>query len=134
MKIYFKKMVNMANISNIRFKTVDEYIANHPKEVQIKLKKIQDIIKKVAPDSQEIISYNMPAYKIHGRILLYFAVHTEHIGLYAMPSAIVHYKKELIGYETSKGTIKFPKDKPIPYDLVRKIVKFRVNENLQKKR
>jgi len=119
--------------NKIRFKTVDEYVNNNPKEIQVKLNKIRGIVKSEAPDAIEVISYNIPAYKLN-RILLYFAVHTSHIGLYAMPSAVVAFKKDLTGYETSKGTIRFPLDKPIDYELVRKIIKFRVKENFMKKK
>jgi uncharacterized protein YdhG (YjbR/CyaY superfamily) len=115
-------------------RNVDEYISFQTKEIQNNLKKLRMTIKSAAPEAIEIISYGMPAYKIHGRILLYFAVHTNHIGLYAMPSAIVFFKKELEGYETSKGTIRFPHDKPIPFGLIRKIIKYRVQENFLKKR
>ena len=120
-------------IKKNRFRTVDEYISIYPKNIQDILKKLRKAIKETAPDSQEIISYNMPAYKVYGRVLLYFAVHTEHIGLYAMPSAIIAFKKELIDYKKSKGTIQFPLDKPIPYDLTKKIVRYRVKENLKRK-
>ena len=116
-----------------RFKSVDEYVNQFSDEVKIDLNNIRDLVKKGSPEVIEIISYNMPAYKVYGRILLYFAVQTKHIGFYAMPSAIVKFKKELTGYETSKGTIRFPLDKPIPYELVKKIVKFRVEENLKRK-
>lgn len=119
---------------NKRYKTVDEYVKNYPKDIQDKLNKIREIIKKEAPEAIEVISYNMPAYKIYGRILLYFAVHTSHIGFYAMPSAIIEFKKELDGFETSKGTIKFPNNKPIPKGLIKKIVKYRVKENLTLKK
>jgi uncharacterized protein YdhG (YjbR/CyaY superfamily) len=115
-----------------RFHSVDEYISNFSGDINFRLKKIKKIINEIAPEAAEIISYNMPAYKIYGRILLYFAVHSKHIGLYAMPSAIIKYKKELSGYVTSKGTIQFPFDKPMPYDLIRKIVSFRVKENLNR--
>jgi uncharacterized protein YdhG (YjbR/CyaY superfamily) len=121
-------------MKNYLAKNVDEYISLYPKEIQVKLKKLREIIKSSAPYSLEVISYNMPAYKVFGRILLYFAVHSKHIGLYALPSAIIEFKNELKGYETSKGTIQFPLDKPIPYDLVKKIVKYRVKENLERKK
>jgi uncharacterized protein YdhG (YjbR/CyaY superfamily) len=115
-----------------KINTVEEYIALSPKEMQANLKKLRRVIREAAPEAQEIISYNMPAYKIYGRILLYFAAHKEHIGLYAMPSANIEFKKELKGYETSKGGIRFPFEKPIPIDLIKKMIKFRINENLKK--
>lgn len=116
-----------------KINTVEEYISNLPVKIQVVLKKLRKIIKESSPEIQEIISYNMPAYKLNGRILLYFAVHKEHIGLYAMPSANIKFKRELTNYETSKGGIRFPFDKQIPYDLIEKIVKFRIKENLKKK-
>jgi uncharacterized protein YdhG (YjbR/CyaY superfamily) len=115
------------------FKNVDEYIDAYPENIGERLKKIRAIVKKEAPEAEEVISYNMPAYKFHG-MLLYFAVHTSHIGLYAMPSAIIAFRKELKDYETSKGGIKFPFDKQISYDLIRKIVKYKVKENLERMR
>jgi len=113
--------------------SVDEYISKSPKAIQPSLKKLRKTIKEAAPQAEEIISYNMPAYKIYGRILLYFAAHTEHIGVYALPSANIEFKKELYGYETSKGTVKFPFSKPIPYELVGRMVKFRAKENMKKR-
>ena len=112
--------------------TVNSYINQFPKETQAKLQKLRQIIKASAPGSIEIISYNMPAFKIHRRILVYFAAFKNHIGLYALPSAVVNFKKELSRFKTSKGTIRFPLDKPIPPELVKKIIKFRVKENLKK--
>ncbi|VVB77875.1 Uncharacterised protein [uncultured archaeon] len=118
--------------SKKRFKTVDEYMFSFPKEIQNKIKEIRKIVKKEASEAEEKISYNMPFYSLHGR-LLYFAVHENHIGFYALPSAIVAFKNDLKNYETSKGTVRFPLDKPIPVNLVRKIVKYRIKENLSKK-
>ena len=112
--------------------TVNSYINQFPKETQAKLQKLRQIIKASAPGSIEIISYNMPAFKIHRRILVYFAAFKNHIGLYALPSAVVNFKKELSRFKTSKGTIRFPLDKPKPPELVKKIIKFRVKENLKK--
>lgn len=114
-----------------RFKNVDEYINAYPEKIKERLKKIRAIVKKEAPEAEEVISYNMPAYKFHG-MLLYFAVHTAHIGLYATPSATIKFKKELSEYETSKGGIRLPFDKPISYDLIRKIVKYKVKENTER--
>ncbi len=115
------------------FKTIDEYIATFPKHVQSILQELRQVIKEVAPEAEEGISYQMPAFKLNG-YLVYFAAWKNHIGFYgATNSAIELFKDELSGYEISKGTIKFPLDKPIPFDLVRKIVKYRVKENLSKK-
>lgn len=114
-----------------KFTSVDEYIADQPQAVQPKLEELRRIVKTQAPQATEKISYGMPYYGLNGR-LLYFAAQKEHIGLYAMPSAITSFKKELDSYETSTGTIRFPLDKPLPLPLIRKIVRFRVKENLQK--
>ena len=89
---------------------------------------LRNEIKSVAPESIEVISYNMPAFKMK-EVLVYFAVNKNHIGFYPTPSAIIEFKEELVPYKTSKGAIQFPIDKPLPYDLIRKIVKFRVRTN-----
>jgi uncharacterized protein YdhG (YjbR/CyaY superfamily) len=114
-----------------RFSTVDAYIASFPPKIKAALEKLRKTIRAAAPAAQEVISYNMPAYKHHG-MLVYFAAHTGHAGLYPMPSAIIAFKKELAAYTTAKSTVQFPYDKPIPLDLVTKMVKFRVKENEEK--
>lgn len=111
------------------FKTVDEYIAAFPKNEQIILQEMRQAIKEAAPGAEETISYQMPAFKLNG-ILVWFAAFKNHIGFFPKTTAIEAFKEELSGYELSKGTIRFPMDKQIPYDLVRKIVKYRVKENL----
>lgn len=113
--------------------TVAEYIALHPPKVQKKLKKIRSIIRKNAPDALEKISYGMPGY-IYLGMLIYFAAYKNHIGLYAMPSAIIHFQKKLTGYRLSKGTIQLPIDAAVPELLLAQIVKFRVKENVAKKK
>jgi uncharacterized protein YdhG (YjbR/CyaY superfamily) len=112
---------------------VDEYIAGFPKETQKVLKQIRKVVKQAAPTAQEIISYGMPAYKINGCILLYFAAFKKHIGFYALPSGNEAFKKEISNYKTGRGSIQFPLEKPMPIDLIIKIVRFRAKENLQKK-
>jgi uncharacterized protein YdhG (YjbR/CyaY superfamily) len=114
-----------------KFKTVDEYLSTQPESTQIKLQGIRDAIKKAAPKAQEVISYNMPAFKQEGA-LVYYAGYKGHIGFYPVSSGIAAFKKELAGYEQSKGTVRFPLDKPVPLGLISKIVKFRVKENLEK--
>ena len=109
---------------------VDEYIASFPKATQKLLEQLRTTIKKAAPQAEEVISYQMPAYNFHGK-LVYFAAYEKHIGLYPMPSAIENFKKELAGYNTSKGTVQFPLDKALPLSLIAKITAFRVKENLQ---
>ncbi|NTU70078.1 hypothetical protein HGB13_04685 [bacterium] len=118
---------------NKQFNTIDEYIALFPKEVQATLQKIRNVIKKAAPKATEAISYQMPTFKLNGN-LVHFAAFTDHIGFYPVPSGIKAFEKELAPYITGKGTIQFPIDRPIPYDLVSKVVLFRVKENLSKKK
>ncbi len=111
--------------------TIDAYIKAQPKERQAGLKELRDIIRKVAPEAEEGISYKMPVFKLEG-ILACFAAYKNHFGLYAMPSAVVNFSKELVNYTTSKGTIQFPVDKPLPAALIKKIIAFRVKENKMK--
>jgi uncharacterized protein YdhG (YjbR/CyaY superfamily) len=110
-------------------KNIDEYIAGFPNEVQKILEKIRRTIREAAPEADETIGYQMPAFKLNG-YLVYFAAHKTHIGFYPMPSGIEKFKKELSRYEGAKGSVKFPFDKPMPFDLISKIVRFRVKENL----
>ncbi len=107
--------------------TIDDYIADFPKDVQARLNKIRQVIGKAAPKASETISYRMPTFKLNGN-LVHFAAFKEHIGFYPTPSAISAFEKELAPYHTSKGAIQFPYDKPIPYELIENIVKFRVKE------
>ena len=112
-------------------RNVDEYLASVPSTVSITLEKVRKTIKAAAPDAEEVLSYQMPAYKYYG-MLVYFAAHTNHIGFYPFPGAIEAFKKELSAYERAKGSVKFPFNKPIPFGLIGKIIKFRVKENLEK--
>jgi uncharacterized protein YdhG (YjbR/CyaY superfamily) len=121
------------NMDTKQHKTIDEYIAASPEDIQATLRKLRRVIHEAAPEAQEIISYSMPAFKQNG-ILVYFAAFKNHIGFFPTSSGVSAFKKELAAYETSKGTVRFPLDKPIPYELVAKIVKFRVLENLSKKK
>jgi uncharacterized protein YdhG (YjbR/CyaY superfamily) len=111
--------------------TIDEYIADQPAAIRPFMEKLRQIVNKNAPDAQEVISYGMPAYKLHG-MLLYFSAFTNHYSLFAFPSAIVAFKDQLKGYELRKGTIRFPLDKPVPVKLITEIVKYKVNENVKK--
>jgi uncharacterized protein YdhG (YjbR/CyaY superfamily) len=111
--------------------TIDEYIALFPKDIQAILEKIRATIKKAAPAAQETINYQMPTFTLHGN-LVHFAAFKSHIGFYPTPSGIENFKKELSIYEGAKGSVRFPLDKPIPYALIGKIVKFRVKETLEK--
>ena len=121
--------------SKSQLKTIDEYIANFPKNVRDVLEELRLVIRESAPSAEETISYAMPAFKLNGKSLVFFAAWKNHIGFYpAGPSAIKAFKKELSPYKQAKGTIQFPLDKPIPFDLVKKIVKFRVKQNESKKK
>lgn len=114
--------------SKLIYSTADEYIAAQSELIQPLLNQLRDTIKNAAPTANEIISYGMPAYKIHG-VLVYFAANKHHIGFYPTASPIVVFSDELTAYKTSKGAIQFPLKTPIPIDLVRRIVEFRVNED-----
>ncbi len=113
--------------------TVDNYIESFPESVQILLEQVRATIKENAPDAVESIAYQMPAYKTNGKPLVYFAAFKNHIGFYATPTGHSEFAKELSKYQTGKGSVQFPFDKPIPFDLIGRIVKFRVKENLSKK-
>ena len=110
---------------------INEYIAAFSPEVQQLLEKVRVTIQKAAPEAKEAISYGMPTFKLNGN-LVHFAAFTNHIGFYALPSGNVAFQKELTPYKTGKGSIQFPIDKPLPLDLITKIVKFRIIENTEK--
>jgi uncharacterized protein YdhG (YjbR/CyaY superfamily) len=114
------------------FKTIEEYIETFPKNVQLILNKIRQTIKSTVPEATETISWQMPAFKLNG-ILVFFAAYKHHIGFYPTSSGIEAFKNEIISYNSSKGTVQFPFDRPIPYDLIKKIVLFRVKKNKEKK-
>lgn len=114
------------------FKDIDEYITAQTSEVQILLEQMRQTIKKAAPEAEEVISYNMPAFKYH-KILVYFAAYKNHIGFYATPTGHMEFKEELSVYKQGKGSVQFPLNKPLPLDLISRIVQFRVKENLNKK-
>lgn len=111
--------------------TIDEYIAGFSPEIQAVLQKIRATIHQAAPDAQEKIAYQMPTFYLHGN-LVHFAAFKRHIGFYPVPTGIEKFKKELGPYKTAKGSAQFPLDKPIPYALITKLVKFRAKENLAK--
>lgn len=115
------------------FKSIDEYIHTFPDDVQQKLQKIREVIKKAAPEAEEAISYQMPTFKLNGN-LVHFAAFKNHIGLYPAPSGISAFENEIKNYKHAKGSMRFPLDQPIPFDLIAKIVKFRVQENSNKKK
>ncbi|MBI3535977.1 MAG: DUF1801 domain-containing protein [Chloroflexi bacterium] len=111
-------------------KDIDNYIASFPKGIQIILEQVRTTIRKAAPDAEQVISYGIPAFKLNG-LLVWFAAHSNHVGFYPRASAIEAFKKELSLYKGAKGSVQFPLDKPLPLELITKIVKFRVAENLR---
>src|ERR1700730_7337039 len=121
------------NATKKQFKTIDEYIETFPEDVQSILEKMRQTIRKAAPEAEEAISYQIPTFKLYGN-LVHFAAFKNHIGFFPTTSGIAAFKKELSPYAGSKGTVRFPIEKPVPYDLVRKIVMFRRKENLERKR
>ena len=110
---------------------VDEYISGFPEDVQVKLEKLRATIREAAPEAEEKISYQMPTYAQEGN-LVHFAAYKNHIGFYPTPSGIEKYKEALSVYKGAKGSVQFPLNEPIPYELVREIVAFRVQENLER--
>ncbi|MDO9257932.1 MAG: DUF1801 domain-containing protein [Bacteroidales bacterium] len=112
---------------------IDEYIAIFPGEVQNMLEQIRATIKETAPQAVEVISYSMPAFKLNG-ILVWFAAYSKHIGFYPKASGIEVFKKELSVYKNAKGSVQFPLDKPLPLELISEIVKFRLEEDMQKEK
>ena len=112
---------------------VDRYISRFPEEVQQQLQKVRTIIKKMAPKATEQMAYGMPGYKKNGKPLVYFAGYKNHIGFYATPSGHEAFQKELSNYKQGKGSVQFPLVQPIPFELIEKIVRFRVEENADRK-
>ena len=112
-------------------KTIDEYIAGFPADTQAILEKVRTTIRDAAPGAAETIDYAIPTFTLKGN-LVHFAAFKKHIGFYPAPTGIEEFKDELSVYGWARGTVKFPLDKPIPYDLIRRIVKFRVRENLER--
>jgi uncharacterized protein YdhG (YjbR/CyaY superfamily) len=118
------------NTSHRQFGNIDNFIKSFPPDVQEILEKLRKTINEAAPEAEEAIRYGMPTFRLLGGNLVHFAAFKEHIGFYPTPSAIVAFKKELSVYKGAKGSVQFPLDKAIPFDLVRKIVEFRVKESL----
>ena len=110
---------------------VNSYIAGFPKKIQAILEQIRSTIQQAAPEAKEAIKYGMPTFVLNGN-LVHFAAFKNHIGFYPAPTGIDAFIDELSGYRTGKGTIQFPMDKPVPLDLISKVVKFRMEENLKK--
>jgi uncharacterized protein YdhG (YjbR/CyaY superfamily) len=130
-KRFRKRKGDIMEENKIPFHTIDEYIMQFSPEVQEILKMLRKVIKESAPNATEKISYQMPTFFLH-KNLVHFAACKNHIGFYPTPSGIKAFKEELSGYKGSKGSIQFPLNKPIPYELISKIVKYRVAENMKK--
>ena len=116
---------------NVSFVSIDQYIASFPEETRHILEALRATIKAAAPDAEEKISYQMPTFDLKGN-LVHFAAFPKHIGFYPAPRGIEEFKEELSIYKGAKGSVQFPIDEPLPLDLITRIVKFRVAENLKK--
>lgn len=122
-------------IDNKNILTIDSYIKTFPKEVQSILEEIRKTIKEVVPaETVETISYQMPSFKLKGKYVVYFAAWKSHIGFYATPGGNTAFQKELAPYKQAKGSIQFPLDEPMPFELIKKIAKFRVKEIQENKK
>ena len=115
------------------YKNVDEYIAAFDPEVQTILQKIREIVKELVPEATEKISYQMPTFYLNGN-LVHFAAFKKHIGFYPTPNGIEAFQEELSKYKGAKGSVQFPLNQPIPYDLIRKIVLYRLEESMNSKK
>lgn len=114
------------------FETIDDYIASVPADIQEILQQIRATVQKTAPEASEAISYQMPTFKLKGKNLVHFAAFKNHIGFYPTPNGIEEFKEDLSQYKGAKGSVQFPLSEPMPYDLIRQIVAFRVRENQAK--
>jgi uncharacterized protein YdhG (YjbR/CyaY superfamily) len=112
-------------------KNIDEYIGEFPPDIQEKLNALRRFIKSEAPEATEKISYGMPTFYLNGN-LVHFAAFKDHYGFFPAPSGIDHFENELAPYRTGKGTLQFPLDKPLPWDILKKVIRFRIDENLKK--
>ena len=119
--------------SDIKINNIDDYIGCFPESTKVLLEQLRSVIHQAAPEAEETISYQMPAFKLNG-ILVYFAGYKNHIGFYPTGSGISAFAGEFSGYKTSKGTIQFPLNQPLPVNLITRIVRFRVEENLSKQK
>jgi uncharacterized protein YdhG (YjbR/CyaY superfamily) len=111
--------------------TIDEYIAEFPPETAALLQQLRQLVHEIAPDATETISYAIPTFDLNGRHLVHFAGYAHHVGLYPTPSGMEEFREELEPYKSGKGSARFPLDQPLPVDLIRRIVEFRVAETLR---
>jgi uncharacterized protein YdhG (YjbR/CyaY superfamily) len=120
-------------MQNIKYNTIDEYIAAIPKDIQTLLEQMRATIRKASPEAKEAISYGIPTFKFNGN-LVHFAAFKNHIGFYPTPGGIEEFEKELSVYKQGKGSVQFPLDKPLPLTLITKIVKYRTKKNDEKEK
>jgi uncharacterized protein YdhG (YjbR/CyaY superfamily) len=113
-------------------KTIDDYIAAFPREVQVILQQIRQVIHETLPGLGETISYSMPTFTLNGKYLVHIAAHKKHIGLYPAPTGVEEFQEAVALYGGGKGTLKFPLDKPMPFDLIRRVARFRAKEQAEK--
>ncbi|HRZ50056.1 MAG TPA: DUF1801 domain-containing protein [Bacteroidales bacterium] len=111
---------------------IDDYIHQFPPEIQEKLRSVRETIREASPEATEGLSFGMPVFRLNGKRLLYFAAHTNHIGLYALPSGHLAFKEELKGYKQGKGSVQFPYGQPLPLELIGRIAEFRTEEERQR--
>jgi len=115
-------------MSSNKYKNIDDYIAEFPSNIAQILNEIRQVIQQSAPQAMEAISYNMPAFKMNKKVLVYFAAYKNHIGFYALPSGNNAFQQDLKKYKTGKGSIQFPLEEKMPVELIQKIIKFRLKE------
>ncbi len=111
-----------------QYTSIDAYIASFPPEVREKLGKIREIIRAITPDAEEAIRYGIPTFRLDGTNLVHFAAFRDHLSFFPTASGVEHFRKELSGYQISKGTIQIPLSLPVPYDLIERITRFRLEE------
>jgi uncharacterized protein YdhG (YjbR/CyaY superfamily) len=117
-----------------QFATIDEYIASFPPDIREKLQRMREVIRKAVPDAEEAIRYGIPTFRQDGHNLVHFAAFKDHLSFFPTSSGVAKFRKELSSYTMSRGTIRFPPDKPVPYDLVERITRFRAEENRERKK
>lgn len=118
-------------MNTVKPKDIDSFISDFPNETRLLLQKVRETIHKAAPEAREKISYGIPTFELNGN-LVHFSGYKHHIGFYPGAAGIKAFEKEISGYKSAKGSVQFPIDRPIPYDLIERITKFRVLQNLQK--
>jgi len=116
-----------------QFRTIDEYIRMFPGNVRVLLEQVRLAVRRAAPEAVETISYQMPAFKLNGKVIVFFAAWEKHIGFYPTPSGTKAFDRELAHYKRAKGSIQFPMNEPLPLDLIGRIVRFRVSEIIGKR-